>query len=100
MSDTPRLIPMSEGLRQAMLRLCDGDARVPPILHQLWSYRRRDEIYAWLLANRFTGGSLVNLLKFQFKMSSMTMAAFIIAKLEHEKKMRPVLAGKDFITRA
>lgn len=97
MSSGPRLIDMSPHTRQLMLKICDGDSRVPPILYQLYRYRRHHEMCQWIVDHRLIGPQLIAWLKNDFEGSPMKMAAFIISKLEHERKMRPVLIDRDYL---
>jgi hypothetical protein len=87
---------MDESTRQLMLRICDGDMRIPPVLYQLYHYRRRHEIFEWIVKHRITGAQFVAWLQGVHENSPMTLAAFVISKLEHEKKMRPVLIDRDY----
>lgn len=91
---------MDETTRQLMLRVCDGDARIPPIVFQLFFYRRCHEIFEWLVKHHFTGDRLVGLLREGYENSPMRLGAFVISRLERADKMRPVEFGKDWLPRS
>lgn len=88
---------MPEATRQLMLRICDGNADLPPILYQLYRYRRRHEIFEWIVKHGFTGKQLIAWMHSAHEGSPMRMAAFVISKLEREKRPRPVLIDRDYL---
>lgn len=88
---------MNEATRQLMLRICDDDSRIPPILYQLYRYRRRHEIFQWIVDHRYTGAQLLAWLRISHEGSPMKLAAFVISRLEREKTARPVLIDRDWV---
>lgn len=92
---------MNESTRQLMLRICDGDTdQVPKILFLIFKdYPRHHEMFEWLVRHRIIGKTFLGFFRESHQNSPMLLTAFLISKIEHEKKMRPIIFGEDFIPR-
>lgn len=90
-------VEMPEATRQLMLRICDGCPHIPPVLYQLYRYRRRHEIFEWLVQHHFIGVQLLGWLKAQHEGSPLKLAAFVISMLEREARPRPVVIDRDYL---
>jgi tRNA A37 threonylcarbamoyladenosine biosynthesis protein TsaE len=91
--------PMSEERRILHLMVMDGDASAAPLLYHLDKYRRADELLKWLIRNGLTGRRFVEWVKCEHGNSVLKAGAYLLMKIEHEKKTRPVLIGDDYLTR-
>lgn len=89
---------MSHHERELMLRCLDGHAELAPIIFHLFHYRRRAEIFDWLIRSRKTGSELWAWFKGEHRGSPMALAKFILSELERSgDAARPVLAHRDFL---
>lgn len=88
---------MTENRRQLLLQICDGHPGLPPYLYHLTRFRRCDEILGWLVQNRITGKRFLEWVVGEHNRSILNAGAQVIARLEREKKSRPILADQDYL---
>lgn len=65
-------------------------------LHILDGFVRADEILHWLIVNRKTGKDFIFFVK-ENDGSILKVGAEILRRINREKKVRPVIAGKDYL---
>lgn len=89
---------LSHERRQKMLRIIDGHPNLPLVMYQWHKLRRCDEILDWLLRNRITGMNLFAWLRGEYQFHTLSMAKFILMKVDKEKEEKPILVGRDYLT--
>ena len=98
MSQKKSLIQLSPERRLKMLKVIDGHPGLPTVMFHWHKFRRCDEILDWLLLNRMTGNTLFAWLRGEFEMGTLSMARFILMKIDKEKEERPILVGRDYLS--
>ncbi len=88
--------PMSERRRAQMLLIGDGVISIPHYLYYLDRLTRCDEVLDFLIREKLIGQKLADCIQFEHGNSVLRFAQWAIMKLDHEKKMKPIIAGKDF----
>lgn len=80
-----------------MMKIIDGDHRIPPLMYNFDRLVRCDELLKWLVNNNLTG---VNFLGFLLENSNsfLQTAAEITRRVDKDKICKPIFAGRDFIT--
>lgn len=73
-----------------------GEAQALYILWGFNKFLRLDEALLWLVANKITGKKFISWFQEDMGGSHLMSMSFMLKKIEHEKKLRPVLLGKDF----
>ena len=81
--------------RLVMLEIADGNMKVLPYLHQIYNMTRCDEAFAWLLKNKLRGQRFLDFVRMECDNSLLKLVAVLLKKIEKEKDLRPVFAGKD-----
>lgn len=82
-----------------MLRICDGDMRVPPYLYIFNSHKRVDEVLDWMLRNHFTGKNFILWAQGVHERSILEVIKEILMRIDKEKEIKPIIAGIDYIRR-
>lgn len=90
---------MSEVTRELLLKVIDGHPDTPRIAYMVYQFRRRDEMLAWLVANRLTGSNLANWVQTNCGGSNFAAAKFVLTKVKRERELQPVIAETDFLAR-
>lgn len=85
----------TERRRQLIFRLADNHPDALMWIHSLEPYRKRDEMYKWLLANGFTGKKLVEMFK-QLGFSHLQVSKFVLTQIEKSPK-EEIYVGKDIL---
>jgi hypothetical protein len=88
---------MTPRQRDIIFKIADGNLETLPILYHFVNYKRGNEIFNWLLSNRFTGNQLIALVNQKFGNKLMDAAKFILMKVDKETEVKPIFLGKDFI---
>jgi DNA-binding CsgD family transcriptional regulator len=87
---------MSPKERELHLRVADGNPDALPFLYTFHSFVRCQEILSWLIEHRITGERFLEWIIKEHDKRVLSAGAFVLSKLEKEKTLKPVLAGRDF----
>lgn len=87
----------NERRRQMMLKVMDGDMRIPPILFSWKDFARIDDVLEWCIRNRMTGKNLYTWLYGTFRNSILNPLHFIVAKIDKDPEYKPFIVGRDFL---
>lgn len=89
---------MTPKRREQILAIADGNPQTFPILHQLDHFVHADKMFDWLIKNRITGKTLVDLIANEFQHSWLTFGKWVIMRVNKDNEMKKVIAGRDFKT--
>ncbi len=90
--------------RELFLRVWNGHTPVHDVTARLFYLDTHfpeaglDDALRWLVRNQLVGRSFVQFVEADCGGSNLELHRRLISKLEHEKKLRKIYAGKDFRT--
>lgn len=79
---TPKIIPMAPDVHEMMLQIHGGDARVLPLMHQVFNSPYRRPILQWLVAHHLSGAQFMGWFQVECKGSPMFMLRILEARIK------------------
>lgn len=81
------------------MRIADGNAQALPILFELDGFVHAERMFRWMIANKITGETFVEMVQNQFQHSWLSFGKWVVMRVNKDKEVKKVIAGKDFIPR-
>ncbi len=85
--------------RELMFRVMDGHYDLSPLVYQIYCHIQCDDILRWLLASRLTGQELRKWFQIECGGSFVFMLTSVVKRLRADLERKPMIVGKDYITR-
>lgn len=81
-----------------ILQLCDGKIDDPalPTINFILRFTYHEQILNWLVKNRKNGKWVSDKIKYEHNNSQLDFVKWVIAQVNKEKFLRPIIVGKDF----
>lgn len=97
LSDPDGTKGMSHRMIDLIERVLDDEQRLLPFVYQCYQHRQTEAILSYLAENKLTGWKLWNWIHAQFGRSFLSPIQEIVRRIENQKRVRPIMAGKDYI---
>jgi hypothetical protein len=82
--------------RELFFRVIDGDSRLIEIMFHFDRFTHCERMLEWLIQNKITGKTFFDLYLNTFKASWLSMGKWVVMRVNKDKELKPVYAGKDF----
>lgn len=97
--DEDGLKAVSHRFRDLSFKVLDGDTRLAPFVYHVYCHKRSERIMEWLVQNHLTGTKLWSWLDHHFGRSTLSPIREILKIIDGDATARPIIFGKDFISR-
>ena len=94
MNDPALNIPLRR--RNNMLMICDGVPTLAILMEHVNRHRRVDDILHWCISNKQIGRKLLATFEQDCACSPLLFIKKVVAKIENESSLRPIMAGRDY----
>lgn len=82
--------------RELILKVVGDDTRVMEVMYHFDHFVHAETMLEWLVKNKLTGKAFYELYLGEFKASWLSMGKWVVMKINKDKEVKALYAGKDF----